>query len=130
MNSKEAVKWFRKAAEQGYGQAQQNLGTMYAKGKGVQRDDKEAVKWFRKAAEQGEAFAQFQLGAAYGLGKGVLENYVTAYAWANIAQANGDKTAPRFKSEFLEMKMTPEQIAEAEVLAKEMVKKNPKLINE
>jgi uncharacterized protein len=29
----EAVKWFRKAAEQGYADAQYNLGLMYAYGK-------------------------------------------------------------------------------------------------
>jgi TPR repeat protein len=31
----EAVKWYRKAAEQGYARAQFNLGLMYAEGKGV-----------------------------------------------------------------------------------------------
>jgi hypothetical protein len=59
----------------------------------------------------------------------VEQNYVTAYAWASIAAAIGDNIAPRFKSEFLEPKMTPAQIAEAVELIKEMVKKNPKLLN-
>ncbi len=49
----EAVKWFRKAAEQGNAPAQYNLGLCYAKGKGVRKSSKEAEKWFRKAAEQG-----------------------------------------------------------------------------
>jgi TPR repeat protein len=65
----------------------------------------------------------------YGIGKGVEQNYVTAYAWAIIAAANGNKTAPRFKSEFLEGKMTSAQIAEGQKLSREMVKKNPKLLN-
>jgi TPR repeat protein len=34
----EAVKWFRKAAEQGDAEAQNNLGAIYAQGQGVQRD--------------------------------------------------------------------------------------------
>ena len=51
----EAVKWYRKAAEQGHAAAQNNLGAMYANGQGVARSDAEAVKWFRKAAEQGYA---------------------------------------------------------------------------
>jgi TPR repeat protein len=50
----EAVKWFRKAAEQGYPAAQDNLGWMYKNGRGVVQDDVEAVKWFRKAAEHGD----------------------------------------------------------------------------
>ena len=34
----EAVKWYRKAAEQGLALAQFNLGVMYEKGKGVLQD--------------------------------------------------------------------------------------------
>ena len=50
---KEAVKWYRLAAEQGYADAQYNLGLMYSNGEGVPQDYKEAVKWYRLAAEQG-----------------------------------------------------------------------------
>ena len=49
----EAVKWYRKAAEQDSAEAQNNLGTMYVQGQGVAQDEVEAVKWYRKAAEQG-----------------------------------------------------------------------------
>ena len=54
----EAVKWFRKAAEQGDARAQFHLGFAYSNGQGVTKDDAEAIKWFRKAAEQGDAEAQ------------------------------------------------------------------------
>ncbi len=54
----EAVKWYRKAADQGYALAQYNLGVMYANGRGVVKDDAEAVKWYRKAAEQGNEDAE------------------------------------------------------------------------
>ena len=57
-NDKEAVEWYRLAAEQGHAKAQYNLGYMYANGRGVIQDDKEAVKWYRLAAEQGNAEAQ------------------------------------------------------------------------
>ncbi len=102
---------------------------MYNKGEGVEQDFKEAVKWYQKAADQGDAIAQNAIGVAYGMGEGVGQNYVTAYAWASIAATNGNNIAPRFKSEFLEPKMTLAQIAEAEELVKEMIKKNPKLLN-
>ena len=39
---KKAVKWFRKATEQGHAEAQYNLGLMYSKGDGVQQDYAEA----------------------------------------------------------------------------------------
>jgi TPR repeat protein len=55
------VRWFRKAAEQGHTDAQNNLGGMYAEGRGVPQDDAEAVRWFRKAAEQGHTDAQKNL---------------------------------------------------------------------
>ena len=61
----EAVKWYRKAADQGDAAAQFNLGVMYATGQGVPQDYAEAVKWYRKAAEQGHAGAQYNLGVMY-----------------------------------------------------------------
>ena len=44
-NYTEAVKWLRKAAEQGYGGAQESLGFSYEAGTGVTRDNIEAYKW-------------------------------------------------------------------------------------
>jgi len=66
----EAVKWYRKAADQGLAEAQSNLGLMYANGKGVPEDDAEAVKWYREAADQGLAGAQTNLGLMYANGRG------------------------------------------------------------
>jgi TPR repeat protein len=53
----EAVKWFRKAAEQGHAKAQYALGRSYEMGLGVVADYEEAAKWYRKAAEQGDSEA-------------------------------------------------------------------------
>ena len=41
----EAVKWFRKAADQGSAVAQSFLGVMYGLGQGVPKDYVEAYKW-------------------------------------------------------------------------------------
>ena len=54
----EAVKWYRKAADQGHVDAQCNLGKAYYVGLGVLESATEAMKWFRKAAEQGHEGAQ------------------------------------------------------------------------
>ena len=48
-----AVKWYRKAAEQGDACAQTNLGAMYALGQGVPQNLSEALRWFRKAEAAG-----------------------------------------------------------------------------
>ena len=125
---KEAVKWFRKAAEQRYAKAQFNLGVMYRDGEGVLKDFKEAVKCFRKAAEQGYDDAQVNLGAMYANGNGVPQDTLTAYAWWDIADTNGQALAKKYKDIIAKL-MTPNQIAKAEALAKEMIKKNPKLLN-
>ena len=55
------MKWWKLAAEQGYADAQSNLGVMYRDGQGVPQDDKTAVKWWKLAAEQGNARAQSSL---------------------------------------------------------------------
>ena len=59
---KEAVKWFRLAAEQGFANAQYNLGVTYREGQGVAKDFDEAFKWFKLSAEQGVVLAQYNLG--------------------------------------------------------------------
>ena len=78
---RKAVKWYRKAAEQGDAGGQYHLGNAYEIGEGVEQDFREAVKWYRKAAEQGNASGQIALGFAYGGGKGVAKNQREAVRW-------------------------------------------------
>ena len=49
----EAASWFRKAAEQGIGIAQLNLGRLYKDGSGVAKDPVEAYVWLSLAARKG-----------------------------------------------------------------------------
>ncbi len=57
-----AVSWYRKAAEQGDADGQNDLGRMYELGKGgLAQDAATAVSWYRKAADQGNAPAQENL---------------------------------------------------------------------
>jgi TPR repeat protein/flagellar basal body-associated protein FliL len=121
-DDKEAVKWYRKSAEQGNADAQFNLGYTYDNGEGVPEDDKEAVKWYRKSAEQGAVKAQYLLGIMYGAGWGVAEDYVASYAWIIVAKANGQKDVEP-SLQFLKQRMSKEQIAEAQKLAKEIFKR-------
>ena len=89
----EAVKWFRKAAEQGYAPAQHILGLCYVKGVVEKKDEKESVKWIRKAAEQDYAPAQSLLGFCYILGKGVVEDEKESEKWFRKAAEQGDADA-------------------------------------
>ena len=124
-NNQQAVKWYRLAVKKGLAAAQYNLGVMYFNGQGVPEDDKQAAKWFRLAAEQGYADAQSNLGGMYALGRGVPENNVLAYMWWNLAAANGIENASTGK-DIITKRMTSSQIAEAQKLSGECLKKNYK----
>jgi endonuclease YncB( thermonuclease family) len=54
VNHREAVKWFRKSAEQGNGDGQSCLGTAYNNGDGVAKDFEEALKWALLAQKNGK----------------------------------------------------------------------------
>ena len=89
----EAVKWYRKAAEQGFDIAQDSLGNCYYLGHGVDEDYVKAVKWYRKAAEQGLCTAQDSLGDCYYYGRGVDEDDAEAVKWYRKAAEQGLDTA-------------------------------------
>jgi TPR repeat protein len=48
---KEALKWYRKAADQDYPTAQFNLATMYSKGQGASADPVQAHMWADLASQ-------------------------------------------------------------------------------
>ena len=52
-NFPEAMKWFKKAADQGNPDATALLGVMYEEGQGVSRDNAEALKWYSIAEKNG-----------------------------------------------------------------------------
>ena len=118
----EAFWWFKRAAEQGYGQAQYNLGLMCSRGEGVAKDDKEAVKWYRLSAEQRISGAQSNLGLMYEKGLGVEQDYVEAHKWFNIAGVNGNATGKK-NADIIEKKMQPGKIITAIGLAREWLEK-------
>ena len=57
----EAVKWYRKSAEQGCARAQESLGVCYANGEGVEKSVRKAMYWLRKAKENGVELNEGQL---------------------------------------------------------------------
>ncbi len=118
-----ALREWRLLAEQGDAAAQNNLGTMYYKGRGVPYDYAQAVKWYRKAAEQGNAGAQNNLGFMYHLGRGVPQDYSKAHMWFNLAASRyplGEDRDEAVKNrDIVAMMMTPAQISEAKKLARE-----------
>jgi uncharacterized protein len=122
-----AAKWFRLAAEQGHGEAQEGLADAYWTGVGVRQDYVEAAKWYLKAADQGLPCAQLQLGEMYRDGQGIEKDDVQAHKWLNLAAADEVNLAltkelatdycvdtARNERNTLAQTMTPAQIAEAQ----------------
>ncbi|MDB9867302.1 sel1 repeat family protein [Pseudomonadales bacterium] len=120
---KEAVKWFRAAAEQGLLVSQITLALTYDLS-AIPQDQKEAYKWFKAAAEQGSVEAQFELGLIYAKGVGVLQDYKWAHMWYNLAAANGSELGRTNRDEIAKQ-MTPADISEAQQMASDWVKDHP-----
>lgn len=121
----EAVKWFRRAADQNVAAAQFYLGVMFDEGKGVPQDYSEAAKWYRLAADQGDAQAQYNLALSYARGEGTAPDNVNAHMWFNLAATSfpaadsRGRTAAMRSRDAVANKMSAEQIAEAQKLARE-----------
>ena len=90
---KEAVEWYRKAADQGGADIKYKLGYMFEDGKGVPQDFAEAKIWYRRAADQGHADAQYSLGYMYENRKGVPQDYTEAAKWYRKAADQGHADA-------------------------------------
>ena len=89
----EAMRWYRKAADQGDAGAQVSIGLLYADGHGVTQDFAQAMSWYRKAADQGNATAQVNIGVLYVSGHGVTQDFAQAMTWYRKAADQGDASA-------------------------------------
>ena len=121
----EAQKWYLKAVDQNYAEAKNELGRMYfIGGDGVPMNTTQALTLFRKSAEQGFAGAQNNLGLMYLKGEGVTQDYVEAHKWFNLAASrlpvsSDDRYKALKNRDDVAARMTPQQIAEAQKLARE-----------
>lgn len=120
----EAVKWYLLLAARGWSPAQRRLGVFHEMGYGVRQDYAEAAKWYRLAAEKGSEYSQFKLGSMYALGVGVPQDNVLAHMWFNLAAAQGNADAAANR-DMAASRMTPDQIAEAQKLAREWIAGRP-----
>ncbi len=127
MNDELALKYYGMAAEKGHAEAQYNLGVMHQNGWGVPIDEEEGMKWYRLAAEQGIVGAQLALGRLFSLDFSDRYDPVVAHKWFSVAAKLGDYDA-KSKVEFLESRMTPEQIAESEKQVADWISNNQAML--
>ena len=80
-----AAEFYRRAAELGNADAQNNLGLLYLYGDGVEQDYAEAAGLFFMAAEQGNPYGYNNLGYIYLNGCGVEQDYTKAAEFFYLA---------------------------------------------
>lgn len=86
-NEEEALKWYRKAAEQGDADSEYAIGQYYEYDG---NDIKLAIEWYRKAAEQGYVDAQMKMKDCYENGEGLEKDLTQAFEWAEKAAIQGN----------------------------------------
>ncbi len=88
-----AARWFEKAALQGNGFAEEQLGDLYAQGLGVPRNPRLAADWLEKAADRGVVTAQLKLGKMFLDGQGIARDPAKAHYWIERAAVEGNAEA-------------------------------------
>ncbi|NNM88919.1 MAG: hypothetical protein HKL95_10425 [Phycisphaerae bacterium] len=95
MDPVKAIKWFKKAAAAGSGDAMAAMGGIYFEGLGIGGGQhyRAAMQWFRRAAAAGCGDAMAAIGWLYADGFGVPRNDQTAMRWFRRGVATGSGRA-------------------------------------
>ena len=78
---KQALTWYKKAAEQEQKSSYNSIGNLYRMGKGVKQDANEAFRWYKQGAEAKDAQAMLNLGNCYYYGMGTEKSLDEAVKW-------------------------------------------------
>lgn len=120
-NPRQAIAWYKRAAERGLATAEYNLGYLYrtGSGDGIPPDARAAVRWYELAAAQGHADACNNLAMIYADGSLGVRDLPRARAWLKraVAVASQDSMAVLDANlAALEHDMSPDQVARSEAL--------------
>lgn len=91
-----ATRFYKLAADHGNPLAQNNLGSSYLSGDGVEKSEPLAFEYYKRSADQGFAMAQYNLGTLYEAGRGVSQSYEEA---ARLFKSASDQGLARAESE-------------------------------
>lgn len=104
-------------AEEGPDSSAHTLSLFYSSHETERNFDK-AFEHYKKAAAQGHVKAYERLGVLYRDGNSVPQDFVMAHMWLNLSSAKQNQEA-RTMMHDLEKKMTPSQINEAQIMARQ-----------
>jgi hypothetical protein len=88
-NEQEALHWFEKAGNLGYGKAWYNAGLIYKNGQSVQQNFDKAFACFQNAANLRSSQGLYATGYSYFKGLGCAQNYPKAVSYFQQAIPNG-----------------------------------------
>jgi TPR repeat protein len=92
-NKKAAFEWYRKAALQGFAQAELDLAACYSNGIGVPRDNAQFMKWLLLASKHGNTQAQFLVAGYEWTGNNIPRNLEDAAALFKAVADSGSAIA-------------------------------------
>jgi hypothetical protein len=132
-----ALQYWRTAADLGNEQAGGTLAMLQDVGLGDPKDYSRVMKWYLTTSGQGNSYSRYYLGMMYENGMGVPRNHVTAWMWIRLSLSgwsvddnntpplpNRARVAEQLNS--ISSKMTLEERAEAEGLARDWIPSCPK----
>lgn len=112
-----ALRLLRKAAEQGYGEAQFSLGYEYLMSTDEVVEPEQAFFWFNKAAAQGEQAAMEELARMYLNGNGVVQDYERARFWLRkAAEENNVRALTELATLYMQGLGTQQDVSQAVAL--------------
>jgi TPR repeat protein len=100
-NDRDAVDYFRRSAELGYGPAQVAFGYLLDTGTITAGSQTQAIDWYKKAAGQGDVLAQWMIGRRYYMGGGVPQDTNAAQKWLQPAADQGNAFAAYYLARVL-----------------------------
>ncbi|MGQ0764023.1 MAG: tetratricopeptide repeat protein [Acidobacteriota bacterium] len=86
----EALRWFRKAADQGIGLPEAWVGDFYYAGIAGPKDFAEALRWYRRSAEHGYAWGAKRVADMYVFGEGATADHRESAKWFRRAAELGN----------------------------------------
>ena len=108
-NPERALNLIRFSANNGFAEAQYQLGYYYSKGEIVNQDYQAALEWYNKSASQNYGPAANNIAFVYAYGKGVEQSQRKALEWLDKAKrygyVNAERNAEVVKSMFSGPKM-------------------------
>ena len=80
-NYEQALRLWLPIAEKDNAEAQYNLGILYMKGLGVEKNEKTAFIWYKRSAANGNTDAMYNLGMMYNQGRVIYRSPKDAVKW-------------------------------------------------